>query len=211
MLNICFEHIYINFIKSELIKLCSIFIWVNLTKENIRNIFNKDKSLLKNFLALAQMNKVKKGGILNSIYCCYINTLLEDILNFFEKKNNIEIPVSFINKGILLLISFLSINNMRKFLLPLLEEKHFIERYNIYINNEEIFDKEKSEFLFNRFYYYYFYEKINMNELDMIKIQNKELENIQKKLYILYPEKLSQLLNINFIFSDKRKNLEELI
>ena len=174
-------------------------------------MFNKDKSLLKNFLALAQMNKVKKGGILNSIYCCYINTLLEDILNFFEKKNNIEIPVSFINKGILLLISFLSINNMRKFLLPLLEEKHFIERYNIYINNEEIFDKEKSEFLFNRFYYYYFYEKINMNELDMIKIQNKELENIQKKLYILYPEKLSQLLNINFIFSDKRKNLEELI
>ena len=211
MLNICFEHIYINFIKSELIKLCSIFIWVNLTKEKIRNIFNKDKSLLKNFLALAQMNKVKKGGILNSIYCCYINTLLEDILNFFEKKNNIEIPVSFINKGILLLISFLSINNMRKFLLPLLEEKHFIERYNIYINNEEIFDKEKSEFLFNRFYYYYFYEKIYMNELDMIKIQNKELENIQKKLYILYPEKLSQLLNINFIFSDKRKNLEELI
>ena len=211
MLNICFDHIYINFIKSELIKLCSIFIWVNLTKEKIRNMFNKDKSLLKNFLALAQMNKVKKGGILNSIYCCYINTLLEDILNFFEKKNNIEIPVSFINKGILLLISFLSINNMRKFLLPLLEEKHFIERYNIYINNEEIFDKEKSEFLFNRFYYYYFYEKINMNELDMIKIQNKELENIQKKLYILYPEKLSQLLNINFIFSDKRKNLEELI
>ena len=211
MLNICFDHIYINFLKSELIKLCSIFIWVNLTKEKIRNIFNKDKSLLKNFLALAQMNKVKKGGILNSIYCCYINTLLEDILNFFEKKNNIEIPVSFINKGILLLISFLSINNMRKFLLPLLEEKHFIERYNIYINNEEIFDKEKSEFLFNRFYYYYFYEKIYMNELDMIKIQNKELENIQKKLYILYPEKLSQLLNINFIFSDKRKNLEELI
>ena len=98
MLNICFEHIYINFIKSELIKLCSIFIWVNLTKEKIRNMFNKDKSLLKNFLALAQMNKVKKGGILNSIYCCYINNkmplLINDtgisILFFFSKKLRIS-------------------------------------------------------------------------------------------------------------------------
>ena len=77
MLNICIDHIYINFIKSELIKLCSIFIWVNLSREKLRNIFNKDKSLLKNFLALAQMNKIKEkeGGILNSIYCCYINSL----------------------------------------------------------------------------------------------------------------------------------------
>ena len=77
MLNICIDHIYINYIKSELIKLCSIFVWINLTREKLRYIFNKDKSLLKNFLALAQMNKIKEkeGGILNSIYCRYINSL----------------------------------------------------------------------------------------------------------------------------------------
>ena len=49
MLNICIDNIYINFIKTELTKLCSIFIWVNLTKEKLRLIFNKDKSLLRNF------------------------------------------------------------------------------------------------------------------------------------------------------------------
>ena len=226
MLNICIDHIYINFIKSELIKLCSIFIWVNLSREKLRNIFNKDKSLLKNFLALSQMNKIKEkeGGILNTIYCCYINSLIEDIIIFFEKDNSI--PVSYINKGILLLISFLGINNMRKYLMPLLEQKHFIERFNIFINdlkdnmdieenNEDNLyqniDKEKIEFLFNRFNYYYFYDYINNDELEEIQIQNKELEKMQKKLYNLYPEKMRQLLNVNFIFSDNRKNLIELI
>jgi hypothetical protein len=34
---------------------------------------------------------------------------------------------------------------------------------------------------------------------------------MQKKLYVLYPEKMQQLLNVNFIFSDSRKNLIELI
>ena len=233
MLNICIDHIYINYIKSELIKLCSIFIWINLTREKLRYIFNKDKSLLKNFLALAQMNKIKEkeGGILNSIYCCYINSLLEDIISFFE--NNNSIPVSYINKAILLLISFLGINNMRKYLMPLLEQKHFIERFNIFIielkefnkkkkdimdideNNEYIIynncDLENFEFLFNRFNYYYFYDVIHNDELEEIKIQNKELEKMQKKLYNLYPEKVQKLLNVNFIFSDNRKNLIELI
>jgi len=230
MLNICIDNIYINFIKTELTKLCSIFIWVNLTKEKLRLIFNKDKSLLKNFLALSQMNKVKEGGILDSIYCCFINDLLEDIINFFEKINLSQ--VSYINKGILLLISFLGINNMRKFLLPLLEQKHFIERFNLFIielkenktkknfmefdenkeiNNDIVLDLEKIEFLFNRFYYYYFYENISYDELEKIKEQNKEFENMQKKLYKLYPDKMKQLLNVNFIFSDNRKNLIELI
>ena len=230
MLNICIDHIYINFIKTELTKLCSIFIWVNLSKEKLRLIFNKDKSLLKNFLALSQMNKVKEGGILDSIYCCFINNLLEDIINFFETKNSSQ--VSYINKGILLLISFLGINNMRKFLIPLLEQKHFIERFNLFIielkelkkkknlmefddnkeaNDDMILDVEKIEFLFNRFYYYYFYENISNNELEKIKEQNKEFEKMQKKLYKLYPDKMKQLLNVNFIFSDNRKNLIELI
>ena len=230
MLNICIDHIYINFIKTELTKLCSIFIWVNLTKEKLRLIFNKDKSLLKNFLALSQMNKVKEGGILDSIYCCFINSLLEDIITFFEKNNLAQ--VSYINKGILLLISFLGINNMRKFLIPLLEQKHFIERFNLFIielkehktkknfmdldenkesNDDIIIDIEKIEFLFNRFNYYYFYENITRDELDKIKEQNKEFEKMQKKLYNLYPEKMKQLLNVNFIFSDNRKNLIELI
>ena len=230
MLNLCVDNIYINYIKSELIKLCSIFIWVNLTKEKLRNIFSKDKTLLKNFLALAQMNKIKgkEGGILNSIYCCYINSLLEDLIEFFEK--NDTIPVSYINKGILLLISFLGINNMRKYLMPLLEQKHFIERFNLFINelkefhnkkkdamdldennNYQNYDVEKFEFLFNRFSYYYFFEFIYSEELEEIKVQSQELEKMQKKLYVLYPEKMQQLLNVNFIFSDSRKNLIELI
>lgn len=83
MLNLCIDHIYIDYIKSELIKLCSIFIWVNLSKEKLRLIISKDKSLLKNFLALGQMNKVKKNGILTSIYCCYINLLLEKNASVF--------------------------------------------------------------------------------------------------------------------------------
>ena len=204
MLNLCVDHIYINYIKTELIKLCSIFIWVNLTKEKLRNIFNKDKTLLKNFLALAQMNKIKEkeGGILNSIYCCYINSLLEDLIDFFE--NNDSIPVSYINKGILLLISFLGITNMRKYLMPLLEQKHFIERFNLFINDLKEFnnkkkdtmqvdedniyqnyDLEQFEFLFNRFNYYYFFDFIYNEELEEIKIHSKELKKIQKKLYIL--------------------------
>ena len=76
------------------------------------------------------MNKVKQGGILSSIYCNYINLLLENILLFFDQKKDINISISYINKGILLLISFLGINNTRKFLLPLLIEKHFFKHLN---------------------------------------------------------------------------------
>ena len=234
MLNLCIDHIYIDYIKSELIKLCSIFIWVNLSKEKLRLIISKDKSLLKNFLALGQMNKVKKNGILTSIYCCYINLLLEKMLLFFDQNEDmgIKIPVSFINKGVILLISFLGMNNTRKFLAPLLVEKHFIERFNIFINeqknsnekrmdidelythknedieeNKDIFDIEKFEFLYYRFTYYYFYELIHCDIFEQNKFQNKELEKMQRKLYNLYPNKMRQLLNINFIFSDSRKNL----
>ena len=234
MLNLCIDHIYIDYIKSELIKLCSIFIWVNLSKEKLRLIISKDKSLLKNFLALGQMNKVKKNGILTSIYCCYINLLLEKILLFFDQKEDMEekIPFSFINKGLILLISFLGMNNTRKFLSPLLIEKHFIERFNIFINEQknrnekrmdidelynhkyedieeskDIFDIQKFEFLYYRFTYYYFYELIHYDIFEQNKYQNKELEKMQRKLYNLYPNKMRQLLNINFIFSDSRKNL----
>ena len=237
MLNLCIDHIYIDYIKNELIKLCSIFIWVNLTKEKLRLIFLKDKSLLKNFLALAKMNKIKEGGILNSKYCCYINSLLENILLFFDQKKEIKIPTSYINKGLLLLISFLGIYNTRKFLCPLLTEKHFIERFNLFINeqknkkknemdiedihlnynnennkkeNNEI-DLDKFEFLYQRFTYYYFYELIHYDIYQQNKYQSKELEKMQKKLYNLYPDKMRQLLNVNFIFSDNRKNLIELI
>ena len=239
MLNLCIDHLYIDFIKNELIKLCSIFIWVNLSKEKLSLIFYKDKSLLKNFLALAQMNKVKQGGILSSIYCCYINLLLENILLFFEQIKDINVPISFINKGIILLISFLGINNTRKFLSPLLFEKHFIERFNLFINDlnskkikrnfemdiEENKDKdedknnnknfeidlEQFEFLYNRFSYYYFFEETNSDIYEQSKYQSKELEKMQKRLYSLYPDKMKQLLNINFIFSDNRKNLIDLI
>ena len=105
MLNLCIDHIYIDFIKNELLKLCSIFTWVHLSREKLKLIIAKDKSLLKNFLALGQMNKVKQGGILSSIYCCYINSLLENILLFFDQKKDkdMEIPISYINKAILLL------------------------------------------------------------------------------------------------------------
>ena len=231
MLNLLIDHIYLDFAKKEIIRLCSIFIWVNLSKERLRLIFSKDKSLLKNFLALAQMNKVKKGGIISSIYCTYLNSLLENIIYFFEQKNDKEIPISYINKGILLLISFIGINNTRKFLFPLLAEKHFIERFNLFLNElknkknkkkyemeidsnnandgKEI-DLEKFEFLYNRFSYYYF--ELNNTDINkQNKIQNKELEKMQKRLYNLYPEKMMQLLNVNFIFSDDRKNLINLI
>ena len=238
MLNLCIDHIYIDYIKSELIKLCSVFIWVNLSKEKLTLIFSKDKSLLKNFLALAQMNKVKQGGILNSIYCNYINSLMENILLFFDQRESIQIPISYIIKGILLLISFFGINNTRKYLLPLLTEKHFIERFNLFINElknkkrkknndmdmnieeEKInmnkekelgIDLEKFEFLYHRFSYYYFYELIHNDIYQQNKYQSKELERMQKKLYNLYPDKMRQLLNVNFIFSDNRKNLIDLI
>ena len=231
MLNLCIDHIYLDFIKNELIKLCSIFIWVNLSKERLRLIFSQDKTLLKNFLALAQMNKVKQGGIISSIYCLYINSLLENILLFFDQISDKEIPISYINKGILLLISFLGINNTRKYLCILLSEKHFIERFNLFLNdlknkkkkknyemetdeinsnkNKEI-DLEKFEFLYHRFSYY-FYELNHSDINQQYKLQNKELEKIQKRLYNLYPEKMMQLLNVNFIFSDDRKNLINLI
>ena len=91
------------------------------------------------------MNKVKQVVILDYIYCCYINSLLEDIISFFE--NNNSIPVSYINKAILLLISFLGINNMRKYLMPLLEQKHFIERYNLFINESKKFNNKKKDIM----------------------------------------------------------------
>ena len=127
---LCYDHIDKEFIHQQIIKLCSIFIWVNLSKKTLLNLFKEDSLLIKKFSALGKLNKMENNATLKSPSCEFINKLLDLFLNRIEE-NTEDININLLSTILIFVTELLSVYQTRKYLLPLLTEKHFIERIKL--------------------------------------------------------------------------------
>ena len=209
-LNLNFMHFDIDFIYKEIYKYNSIFIWIHLSQSSIINYLKKDNNLIKNFLALSNFTKKDNGKTLKSKNCNFTNDLIEYFINLFE--NNFDINYSnlycqFIN----LLINILSVNTMRKFVLPLLIEKHFLERINIIMNKNSNISKNFKEIYKNlKFYYLFEFDNIDekyIDKLTYLSNLDKKFQNFEKIGFNFYPDEFNYLITNKVSLKNNRENL----
>lgn len=211
-LTLCYAHIDKEFIYQQIIKLCSIFIWVNLSKKTLVNLFKEDSLLIQKFSALGKLNKMENNAILKSPSCEFINQLLELFLNRIEE-NTTDINITLLSNILIFVTELLSIYQTRKYLLPLLTEKHFIERIKLQKKSikNSIFDKLYKYF---KFYYYFQLDSKHNSYIDKISklsLSYSTQSKMQSIAYTLFPEELSKILTENIAFTDSSDNLRKII
>lgn len=127
---ICFQNFEEKFIQNLCFKLVSMALWLRLSKDSI-------KKLLLQYMSKEYINKWRKISeiakeIYNSKPCVFMHNLVDSFLKIIEndKLKNSE-NVFFYEKFIEFMIDLLSQIPTRRFFLPILKEKHFIERCSI--------------------------------------------------------------------------------
>lgn len=209
---LCYEHMDKEFIYQQIIKLCSIFIWVNLSKKSLIKLFKEDTLLIKKFSALGKLNKIENNETIKSPSCVFINNLLDLFLNRLEE-NIADINMSLLSNILIFVTDLLSIYQTRKYLLPLLTEKHFIERIKLQKKSikNSIFIKLYKYFKF----YYYFQLDSRQNSyidrLSKLSLSYSTQSKMQSIAYTLFPEELSKILTENIAFTDSSDNLRKII
>lgn len=209
-LNMCFDHVNIEFIEKILSKSCSIFTWVNLSKESLINLFENDKKkvLVKKFIALSKLNKIEKGKTIKSSSCAFLWKLIDFFLNTIEQKNNENLNTELLSQILLLFIDYASFQTTRTYFLPLLFEVHFIERIKLSIkHNEKINENFKKIYKIFKFCIF----SDNFEKIDEMSIKYKKLSQMQSNAYNLYPTEISKIFTENVAFTDKREDLEKII
>ena len=209
---LCYDHIDNLFIHQQIIKLCSIFIWVNLSKKTLLNLFKEDSLLIKKFSALGKLNKMENNATLKSPSCEFINKLLDLFLNRIEE-NTEDININLLSTILIFVTELLSVYQTRKYLLPLLTEKHFIERIKLQKKSikNSIFHKLYKYF---KFYYYFQLDSKQNSYIDKISklsLSYSTQAKMQSIAYALFPEELSKILTENIAFTDSSDNLRKII
>ena len=209
---LCYDHIDKEFIHQQIIKLCSIFIWVNLSKKTLLNLFKEDSLLIKKFSALGKLNKMENNATLKSPSCEFINKLLDLFLNRIEE-NTEDININLLSTILIFVTELLSVYQTRKYLLPLLTEKHFIERIKLQKKSikNSIFHKLYKYF---KFYYYFQLDSKQNSYIDKISklsLSYSTQAKMQSIAYALFPEELSKILTENIAFTDSSDNLRKII
>lgn len=209
-LNICFDHLDIDFIAKILYKSCSIFSWVNLSKDSLMNLFENDKEkiLVKKFIALSKLNKIEKGKTIKSSSCVFLWKLIDFFLNTIEQKNNENINIELLSQILLLFIDYTSLQNTRTYFLPLLFEVHFLERTKLSIKHNEKID-ENFKKIFKILKFCIFSE--NLEKIDEMSKKYKKLSQMQSNAYNLYPTEIGKIFTENVALTDKREDLEKII
>ena len=123
----CFLCLEEKYIQTLCIKLVSMALWLRLSKESV-------KKLLIQYMSKEYINKWKKlSEVAKEIYitkpCLFMHNIVEGFLNVFEndKFENFE-NLFFYEKFIEFQIDLLCQIPTRRFYLPILKEKHFLER-----------------------------------------------------------------------------------
>lgn len=162
---LCYQNLEIKYIAQNCLKYVSFFLWVRLSKETLKRLLIENEKYIEKWKILLKLNKKEK--ILEQKPSYYFNDLIDDFLFLLENENNVffdysQNPENFIEhntddtcvdinkyrrpsfifyeKFIELIIDLLTQISTRKFILPLLREKHFIERIKItkfYLLNDE--------------------------------------------------------------------------
>ena len=209
---LCYDYIDKEFIHQQIIKLCSIFIWVNLSKKTLLNLFKEDSLLIKKFSALGKLNKMENNATLKSPSCEFINKLLDLFLNRIEE-NTEDININLLSTILIFVTELLSVYQTRKYLLPLLPQQHFIERIKLQKKSikNSIFHKLYKYF---KFYYYFQLDAKQNSYIDKISklsLSYSTQAKMQSIAYALFPEELSKILTENIAFTDSSDNLRKII
>jgi len=121
----CFQSLEITYINSLCSKLINLPIWLRLSKESMKESLLLHSKYIKNWKKVSQF----ASEIYNKKECFFIHNLLDNYLKLLEY----EVPkedsdYAFYEKFIEFLIDLLSQLHYRKFLIPVLKDKHFNER-----------------------------------------------------------------------------------
>jgi intron-binding protein aquarius len=218
---ICFQNFEEKFIQNLCFKLVSMALWLRLSKDSI-------KKLLLQYMSKEYINKWRKISevakeIYNSKPCVFMHNLVDSFLMILENDSleNFE-NVFFYEKFIEFMIDLLSQIPTRRFFLPILREKHFLERCCIsgiskIKKGSRLF---KIGILFNKmietlkFYIFFEINEENGESLNQHQILLNHYENINKMQAIAYeffPEKLSRVLLKNVSMIDNRNNIKEML
>ncbi len=195
----CFQHLDLEFIYKEINSLNSIFTWVNLSENTLIRLIKKDITLYKKIIALAKLNKIENHNTINSINCKFLNFLIEEFLNDIEEKLD-NLKINFYMKIISLLLIIINLSTMRKFILPLLIEKHFIERLKLILSKYKINSNSKLFSLYEIFSFYYFFD-LNDNNI------YPKFSEMQELSYSLFPEEMTNIFTDAASFKKSRDNL----
>ena len=199
----CFQHLDLEFIYKELNSINSIFTWVNLTQNTLIRLVKKDLTLYKKIIALAKYNKMENHNAINSINCKFMNYLIENFLEEIEEKFD-NLKINFYMKIISLLLTIISISTMRKFILSLLIEKHFIERLKLFFEKEKIDINSKFYSLYKLFSFYYFFDFEENNIYP-------NFSEMQELSYSLFPEEMTNIFSDTASFKKSRENLIKIL
>jgi len=142
----CFQSLEIGYISKLCSKLINLPIWLRLSKETMKESLLLHSKYIKNWKKVSQF----ASEIYITKECFFIHNLLDNFLQILEKdqlENNSNFL--FYEKFMEFLIDLLSQLHYRKFLLPLLKDRHFSELCIISKLNK----KNQHEGNFHRKYY----------------------------------------------------------
>jgi intron-binding protein aquarius len=157
-----YQNIEHKFISKSCLKLVSILLWVNLSKESIKNLLMENEKLIEKWKMLIQLSK--KQSLIDTKPCTFFNHLLDDFLGIIESEYT-EGEENLFVKFIEFMTDLISQISTRKFVLPLIKEKHFYERAILGLESLKRLSEE---------------EKIGSpsTELNLRKISSDSIENI---------------------------------
>jgi intron-binding protein aquarius len=229
-----YQSLEYKFINKSCLKLVSILLWVNLSKESIKNLLMENEKLIEKWKMLMQLSK--KQNLVITKPCTFFNKLLEDFLKIIEiashneNESNSNVEKLFI-KFIEFLTDLLSQISTRKFLLPLLKEKHLFERsilvleklklknnsnYSNDFNEENHSSLKLSEKMLE---YQKFYLDFEINEETgenlspniILAKHYKNLNLMQNVAFGLFPERLSRIYLKNISLIDNTENIKDML
>ena len=232
---LCYQNLEIKYVAQNCLKYISFFLWIRLSKKTIKKLLLENEKHIEKWKILIKLHK--KENILNQKPSFFFNDLIEDFLNLFENQKiedffNIDkINLSsdmheeeksflFYEKFIEFIIDLLTQISTRKFILPLLKEKHFLERLKIskfYLcennstnsdispqldNSSDLPDSKKINFT-----KFQIFRKMvdNLKEFFDFEYDENTHENISyEKLIMLHYEEINKMQALAFeLFPDK--------
>lgn len=137
-----YQNIEHKYIAKSCLKLVSILLWVNLSKESIKNLLLENEKLIEKWKILIQLSK--KQNLLDTKQSTFFSNLLDDFLSITESEYT-EGQENLYVKFIEFITDLISQISTRKFLLPLIKEKHFYERTTLGLENLKRFCRHETK------------------------------------------------------------------
>ena len=183
----CFLNIEEKYVANVCLKLVSILLWSRLSRGKLKELFLENPAIIDKWKMMGRLIN-DKPDIIKSKPGTFFPTLIQDFLNSLEQR---DCDALFYDKFIELIIDLLSQIPTRRFLLPLLEEYHFLEKCRL-AGVGKLFQDMVNMMKF--YMHYNINEETGSNKSLNVNL-TKHHENIKKLQTVsfkLFPDKLNQ-------------------